>query len=61
MGSSLYNNNMSCCSMVRSVNFLFVRCALIDLRGAGASTYGSITSYTSCMGSVGAEIFLGVS
>jgi hypothetical protein len=33
MGSSLSNNNMSRCSVVRSVNFSVTRCALIDLRG----------------------------
>jgi hypothetical protein len=43
-----------------SVNFSVTRCALIDLCGAGASTSGG-TSYTSCMGSVVAETFLGVS
>jgi hypothetical protein len=47
--------------MVKSVNFLVVRCALIDLCGADASTSGSTTSCTSYMGSVGAETFLGVS
>jgi hypothetical protein len=57
----LSNNNMSCCSMVRSVNFSVVRRALIDLHGDGASTSGSTTSCTSCMRSMGAETFLGVS
>jgi hypothetical protein len=47
--------------MVRSVNFSVARRALIDLRGAGASTCGGTTSCTSYMGSVGAETFLGVS
>jgi hypothetical protein len=61
MDSSLSNNYMSRCSMVRSVNFSVARRALIDLRGADASTSGGITSCTSYMGSVGAEIFLAVS
>jgi hypothetical protein len=61
MGSSLSNNNMSCCSMVRSVNFLVARHTLIDLRGTGASIFDSTTSYTSCMGSMGAETFFCVS
>jgi hypothetical protein len=52
---------MSHCSMVRSVNFSVARCALIDLLGAGASISSGTTSCTSCMGSVGAETFLGVS
>jgi hypothetical protein len=55
------NNNMSHCSVVRSVNFSVVRCALIDLCGAGASISGGIISYTSCMGSVCTETFSGVS
>jgi hypothetical protein len=49
------------CSMVRSVNFLVMQHSLIDLCGAGASTSDGTTSYTSCMGSVGAKTFLGVS
>jgi hypothetical protein len=61
MGKSLSNNNMSCCSVVRSVNFSVARYALIDLRGAGVSTFDGTTSCTNCMGSVGAETFLGVS
>jgi hypothetical protein len=52
---------MSCCSVVRSVNFLVARRALIDLCGADASASGGITSCTSYMESVGAETFLGVS
>jgi hypothetical protein len=52
---------MSHYSMVRNVNFLVTRLALIDLRGADASTSDDTISYTSYMGSVGAEIFLGVS
>jgi hypothetical protein len=43
------------------VNFSVARYALIDLRGAGVSTSGGTTSCTSYMGSVGAEIFSGVS
>jgi hypothetical protein len=61
MSSSLPNNNMSHCSMVRSVNFSVVRCALIDLREAGASISSGTISCTSCMGSVGAKTFFGVS
>jgi hypothetical protein len=38
-----------------------VRCALIDLRGAVASTSDGATSCTSCTGSMGAETFSGVS
>jgi hypothetical protein len=40
----LSNNNMSRCSVVRSVNFLVVRRALMDLRGAGAPLSVSTTS-----------------
>jgi hypothetical protein len=47
--------------MVKSVNFSTARCALIDLRGVGDSISSGTTSCTSCMGSVGAESFLGVS
>jgi hypothetical protein len=61
MGSSLSNNNMSRYSMVRSVNFLVVRRALVDLPRAGASISDGTTSCTSCMESVGAETFSGVS
>jgi hypothetical protein len=61
MGSSLSSNNKSRCFVLRSVNFLVAQRALIDLRGAGVSTYDSTISYTSYMGSVGAETFLGVS
>jgi hypothetical protein len=61
MGSSLYNNNTSCYSVVMSVNFSVARHALIDLRGTGASTYGGTISCTSCTGSVGAETFSSVS
>jgi hypothetical protein len=43
------------------VNFLVARCALIDLPGDGASTSGCTTSCTSCMVSMGAKIFFGVS
>jgi hypothetical protein len=50
---------MSRCFIVRSVNFSVARHALIDLRGAGASTSGG-TSCTSFMGSVGAETFSGL-
>jgi hypothetical protein len=50
---------MSHCSVVRSVNFLVAQCALIDLRGASASTSGG-TSYTSYLRLVGAETFSGV-
>jgi hypothetical protein len=60
MSSSLSNNNMSCCSMVRSVNFSVARHALIDLHGASASTSDGTTSCTSYMGSVGAKTFLDV-
>jgi hypothetical protein len=52
---------MSHNSVVRSVNFSVARRALIDLRGAGASTSYNTTYCTSCIRSVGAEIFLGVS
>jgi hypothetical protein len=52
---------MSRCSMIRSVNFSVARHALIDLRETGASTSYGTTSCTSCMGSVDAEFFLGVS
>jgi hypothetical protein len=51
---------MSHCSVVRSVNFPVVQHTLIDLCGAGASTSSGTTSCTSYMGSVGVEIFLGV-
>jgi hypothetical protein len=44
--------------MVRSVNFSIVKCGFVDLRGAGASISSCTTSYTSCMGSMGAETFL---
>jgi hypothetical protein len=47
--------------VVRSVNFSIAQCALIDLRVAGASTSDGTTSCTSCMRSVGAETFFGVS
>jgi hypothetical protein len=52
---------MSRYSMVRSVKFLVVRRALVDLPGAGASISDGTTSCTSCMESVGAETFSGVS
>jgi hypothetical protein len=52
---------MSRYSVVRSVNFLVVQRALIDLCGAVASTFGGTTSCTSYMGLVGAETFSGVS
>jgi hypothetical protein len=52
---------MSRWSVVRSVNFSVVRCALIDLRGASASISGGTPSSTSYMRSVGAEIFLSIS
>jgi hypothetical protein len=52
---------MSHCSVVRSMNFSVARHALIDLRGAGASTSDGTTSCTSSMGSVGAKTFLAVS
>jgi hypothetical protein len=61
MGSSLSNNNISHCSVVRSVNFLVVRCALIDIRGTGTSISGSTTYCTFCTGSMGAETFFDVS
>jgi hypothetical protein len=51
---------MSRCSVVRSVNFSIVQHDLVDLRGAGSSSSGG-TSYTSCMGLVGAETFSVVS
>jgi hypothetical protein len=38
-----------------------VRCALIDLRGAAASTSDGAISCTSSTGSVGAKTFSGVS
>jgi hypothetical protein len=57
----LSNNNMSRCSVVRGVNFLVARRALIDLRWVGASTSGGMSSSTPCTGSVGDETFLGVS
>jgi hypothetical protein len=43
------------------VNFLVARRALIDLRVVGASTFGCTISYISCIRSVGAETFSGVS
>jgi hypothetical protein len=43
------------------VKFLVVRRALVDLPGAGASISDGTTSCTSCMESVGAETFSGVS
>jgi hypothetical protein len=52
---------MSRYSVVRSVNFSVVRRALLDLRGAGVSISGDTTSCISCMGSMGAKIFSGVS
>jgi hypothetical protein len=61
MGQSLSNNNMACCYVVRSVNFLVVRHAVIDLCGTGTSTSVDTTSCTSFMGSVGAKTFSGVS
>jgi hypothetical protein len=61
MDKSLHNNNISRCSVVRSVNFSVVRHALIYLRGAGTSISGGTTSCTSYMEVVGAETFWGVS
>jgi hypothetical protein len=60
MGSSLSNNDMPRYSVVRSVNFLVARHALIDLHGAATSTSGCTTSCTSYMGLMGAETFSGV-
>jgi hypothetical protein len=52
---------MSRYSVVRSMYFSVARRALVDLRGAGASTSGGTTYCTSYILSVGAEIFLGIS